>query len=61
MQKAWQEDSTTTGNGETETKASDEGFDIDFEDEEARDSGYSAEGSSAGGGGGSPRRKFSIF
>jgi NAD+ kinase len=61
MQKAWQEDSTTTGNGETETKANDEGFDIDFEDEEARDSGYSAEGSSAGGGGGSPRRKFSIF
>jgi NAD+ kinase len=30
-------------------------FDIDFDDEEARDSGYSAEGSSAGVGGGSPK------
>jgi NAD+ kinase len=30
-------------------------FDIDFDQEEARDSGYSAEGSSVGVGGGSPR------
>jgi len=35
--------------------------DVDFEEEGDRDSGYSAEGSSAGVGGGSPRRKFSIF
>jgi NAD+ kinase len=59
MQKAWQEGSA---DGESsDSKAAEEGFDIDFEDEDARDSGYSAEGSSAGAGGGSPRRKFSIF
>lgn len=34
-----------------------EKFDIDFDDEDARDSGYSAEGSSAGVGGGSPRSR----
>lgn len=34
-------------------------FDLDFEDDDARDSGYSGEGSSAGGAGGSPRgRRF---
>jgi NAD+ kinase len=59
MQKAWQEDSAE--NEPSESKAAEEGFDIDFEDEEARDSGYSAEGSSAGAGNGSPRRKFSIY
>lgn len=59
MQKAWQEDSET---GENADKKGEESFDIDFGDEEGNvDSGYSAEGSSAGIGGGSPRRKFSLF
>jgi NAD+ kinase len=53
MQKAWTED-------EEAEKKEEEGFDIDFGDED-QDSGYSAEGSSAGVGGGSPRRKFSLF
>jgi NAD+ kinase len=57
MQKAWQEDSET---GDGVQKKDEEGFDIDFGDED-QDSGYSAEGSSAGVGGGSPRRKFSLF
>jgi NAD+ kinase len=59
MQKAWQDDARV--DGLTDSNDSQADFDIDFEDEEARDSGYSAEGSSAGAGGGSPRRKFSIF
>jgi hypothetical protein len=41
-------------------KKGEDAFDIDFGDED-QDSGYSAEGSSAGVGGGSPRRKFSLF
>lgn len=59
MQKAWQDDARV--DGLTDTNDSQADFDIDFEDEESRDSGYSAEGSSAGAGSGSPRRKFSIF
>lgn len=57
MQKAWQEDSP---DGDAMEKGDEEAFDIDFGDED-QDSGYSAEGSSAGVGGGSPRRKFSLF
>ncbi|QDS76093.1 hypothetical protein FKW77_006217 [Venturia effusa] len=65
MQKAWEANEETGGerafiDGVT-AKKEEEKFDIDFEDEADRDSGYSAEGSSAGIGGGSPRRKFSIF
>jgi NAD+ kinase len=64
MQKAW-EANEETGEGYpadvVTRKKEEEGFDIDFEEEGDRDSGYSAEGSSAGVGGGSPRRKFSIF
>jgi len=58
MQKAWQED---TEEGDALEKNDEDAFDIDFGDEEGVDSGYSAEGSSAGVGGGSPRRKFSLF
>ena len=58
MQKAWQEDAEE---GDAQERKNDEGFDIDFGEEEGVDSGYSAEGSSAGVGGGSPRRKFSLF
>ncbi|KAF2709899.1 ATP-NAD kinase, partial [Pleomassaria siparia CBS 279.74] len=45
MQKAWDGDETTCANGDEQ----DTGFDIDIDDDMDRDSGYSAEGSSAGG------------
>ncbi|RDI83532.1 putative mannosyl-oligosaccharide alpha-1,2-mannosidase [Venturia inaequalis] len=67
MQKAW-EANEETGDGYEALdgvtgKKEEDAFDIDFEEEgeRDRDSGYSAEGSSAGVGGGSPSRKFSIF
>lgn len=65
MQKAWEANEETGEDYQyvdgVTGKKEEEGFDIDFEEEGDRDSGYSAEGSSAGIGGGSPRRKFSIF
>lgn len=65
MQKAWEANEETGEDYQyvdgVTGKKEEEGFDIDFEEEGDRDSGYSAEGSSAGVGGGSPRRKFSIF